>query len=328
MRLTDRHVVITGGAGFIGSHLAERALRDDPASLTVIDDFSTGSEANLALISDQIRIVRGDICDEHIAAEAANADVTFHLAVRNVRASLGMPGENLRVNANGTLTVLEAMRNGARGSFIYVSSSEVYGIPDSAGFSESTVPAPTTVYGAGKLAGEHITLAYHTSYGLSTQIVRPFNNYGPRSHFEGDSGEVIPKFILRAMAGRPLHIHGDGRQTRDFMFVRDTADWLVKMAGEPSLQAEVVNIGSGSDTSIGDLAEIILALTGSESSIEFGEPRPGDLPKLQADTTKVKTLLDFELPTTFEQGLAETVAYFSEFDAKDLLALETDRNWT
>lgn len=328
MSLTGRHVAITGGAGFIGSHLAERVIEEDPASLTVIDDFSTGQVSNLNTVSAHIRMVEGDICDRAIAAEVARADVTFHLAVRNVRASLGEPGENLRVNANGTLSILEAMRHGTGGQFIYVSSSEVYGIPESARFAESTVPRPTTVYGAGKLAGEHISLAYHTSYGMRTQVVRPFNNFGPRSHFEGDSGEAIPKFILRAQAGYPLNVHGDGTQTRDFMFVRDTADWLVRLSGVDELIGEVVNIGSGVDRSIQQLAETIVGLTGSNSTIEFGEPRPGDLPKLLADTAKISSIVDFELLTTFEHGLAETIAYFSAFDPAALLAQEVERNWT
>ena len=328
MTLANRHVVITGGAGFIGSHLAHRVLRDGPASLTIIDDLSTGQAANLSEISEDHRLIHGDICDPDVAAEARDSDVTFHLAVRNVRASLGQPGENLRVNANGTLAILEAMRLGARGRFVYVSSSEVYGIPTSPVFSESTVPAPTTVYGAGKLAGEHLTLAYHSSYGLETQVVRPFNNYGPRSHFEGDSGEVIPKFILRARAGKPLHIHGNGQQTRDFMFVADTADWLVRMSGEASLIGEVVNIGTGSDLSVVDLAKMIVELTSSVSEIRFGPARPGDLPKLVADTSKVRALLDFGLPTSFEAGLAQTISYFSQFDAEALLAQEVERNWT
>jgi UDP-glucose 4-epimerase len=326
--LLGRHVAITGGAGFIGSHLAERVIEEDPASITVIDDFSTGQLSNLDGVSDRIRVVDGDICNRNVAAEVAGADITFHLAVRNVRASLGEPAENLRVNANGTLSILEAMRGGAGGQFVYVSSSEVYGIPESARFTESTVPHPTTVYGAGKLAGEHISLAYHTSYGMHTQVVRPFNNFGPRSHFEGDSGEAIPKFILRAQAGYPLHVHGDGTQTRDFMFVKDTADWLVRLASVDGLLGQVVNIGSGVDRSIRQLAETIVGLTGSNSPIEFGEPRPGDLPKLLADTAKISSIVDFELLTTFEQGLAETIAYFSAFDPAALLAQEVERNWT
>ncbi|KAA3641872.1 MAG: NAD-dependent epimerase/dehydratase family protein, partial [Armatimonadetes bacterium] len=188
--MTDR-VIVTGGAGFIGSHLVSE-LVGRGSSVTVIDDLSTGSLDNLQEVSARIEFIEGDIADVAMAGAFADADLVFHLAVRNVRASIGHPEENFRVNAVGTLRILEAMRDGRRGRFLYVSSSEVYGDAGVTDFSEATVPAPTTVYGAGKLAGEHIALAYQTTYGMDTRVVRPFNNYGPRSHLEGDSGEVIP----------------------------------------------------------------------------------------------------------------------------------------
>ncbi len=323
--MTER-VIVTGGAGFIGSHLVAELLGRG-ASVTVVDDLSTGALGNLANMSETIEFVEGDITDAALAALFAEADRVFHLAVRNVRASISNPEENFRVNATGTLGILEAMRNGCRGDFLYVSSSEAYGDAGVADFSESTVPAPTTVYGAGKLAGEHITLAYHATYGIDTRVVRPFNNYGPRSHFEGDSGEVIPKFILRALAGLPLLVHGSGDQTRDFMFVRDTAYWLAELADEPELVGDVVNIGTGVDRSVNELAAHVLELTGSASEVVHTEERPGDLPRLRADTAKMASIVDFHLPTSFEEGLTETVAYFAEQDVVSLLDQEEERNW-
>lgn len=320
------HVAVTGGAGFIGSHLVER-LCSEGALVTVVDDLSTGALENLERVSDELDFRAGDIRDPSVAKLVGQADLTFHLAVRNVRASIRDPGENLSVNSGGTLDVLEAIRRGRRGRFVYVSSSEVYGIPKGHVFSEETLPAPTTVYGAGKLAGELLAHAYHRTYGLRTQVVRPFNNFGPRSHFEGDSGEVIPKFIIRALAGEPLVVHGDGTQTRDFMFVTDTAAWLIALSRLDNLVGEVVNIGSGQEIRVIDLAKKIIEITGSSSSIVLSDARPGDLPRLCADVSKAKAIVDFTLETGFDQGLAVTIDHFGRQDTRQLLERELERNW-
>lgn len=322
-------VVVTGGAGFIGSHLVDRLAEAGARDIVVIDDLSTGSEQNLAHLGDRIELIVGDCADPSIAERAGDADTVFHLAVRNVRASIGEPRENLRVNALGTLEMLEALRNGSRGSFVYVSSSEVYGVADVDRFTEDALPQPTTVYGAGKLAGEHIALAYARTYGMRTSVVRPFNNYGPRSHFEGDSGEVIPKFILRALAGQPLHIHGTGTQTRDFMYVEDTAAWLVELAMNPRLDGRVVNIGYGREVSVNELAAQVLTTTGSDSMVVRGDPRPGDLPRLLADVALVRDLSEYRPRVGFEEGLRRTIEYFAGFDdPAELLKLEEERNWS
>lgn len=320
------NAIVTGGAGFIGSHLVAE-LVGRGVSVTVVDDLSTGTVGNLAAVLDSVELVEGDISDSALAPLFADAENVFHLAVRNVRASIGAPEENFRVNATGTLSVLEAMRHGRRGGFLYVSSSEVYGDAGVTDFSETTVPAPTTVYGAGKLAGEHVALAYNTTYGMDTRVVRPFNNYGPRSHFEGDSGEVIPKFILRALAGLPLLIHGSGDQTRDFMYVADTAYWLATLADVDALRGDVVNIGTGQDHSVNELAARVLDLTGSRSELVHTDARPGDLPRLRADTAKIDSIVEFHLPTSFEDGLERTVEYFSSQDVEALLEREEERNW-
>jgi len=324
--MADQSVLVTGGAGFIGSHLVVE-LVERGSHVVVVDDLSTGSLENLRGVEDVVEFVESDITDVSLLPVFMNVAKVFHLAVRNVRASIGHPAENFRVNAAATLHILETMRTGTGGSFVYVSSSEVYGDASVSDFSEDTVPAPTTVYGAGKLAGEHIARAYHRTYGMDTRIVRPFNNYGPRSHFEGDSGEVIPKFILRALAGLPLLIHGSGEQTRDFMFVRDTAYWLAELSEVPQLEGDVVNIGTGIDRSVNEVAELILSSTDSSSEIVHGVERPGDLPRLRADTAKVRSIVGFRLSTSFADGLEETVRYFAARDVDSLLKREEERNW-
>ena len=317
--------VVTGGAGFIGSHLVEH-LCASGCRVTVVDDLSTGSRENLA--STPAELVVADVADPAVAPVFASAEIVFHLAVRNVRASLTRPAENLAVNAAGTLAVLEAMRQGGRGRFVYMSSSEVYGDAPVEVFHEDVVPSPTTVYGAGKLAGEHVALAYHRSYGMDTRVIRPFNHYGPRSHFEGDSGEVIPKFVLRALAGRELVVHGDGSQTRDFSYVRDTPPWFVRIAEHPALTGRTVNIGTGTEVSVSRLAQAVLAATGSRSSVRHGDPRPGDLPRLLAGTSRLREAMpDFALPTPLEEGIAATIGWFRGFDAEALLEREVSRTW-
>lgn len=320
-------VGVTGGAGFIGSHLVERIVQDGPARVVVLDDLSTGTADNLAGVAGAVDLIEGDVREQGAARSIADADIVFHLAVRNVRASIGRPVENFDVNAMGTISILEAMRDGRRGAFVYVSSSEVYGVPPDGEYREDRLTAPTTAYGAGKLAGEHITAAYGITYGMDTRTIRPFNNYGPRSHFEGDSGEVIPKFILRALAGRSLVIHGDGTQSRDFMFVRDTADWLVRLATISALRGDVVNIGSGVDQSINDLAHTVLTSIGGDADVTYSDPRPGDLPRLCADTSKIRRFVDFSLATSFEDGLNETIEYFRSFDPEALLDREQEQPW-
>ena len=325
----SRRVVVTGGAGFIGSHLVDTLVRENIGKVTVVDDLSTGDLGNLEDVADRVELVVGDCADADVAAVASDADLVFHLAVRNVRASIGDPRENLRVNANGTLEMLEAMRNGRRGRFVYVSSSEIYGVARSGVFSEDTVPEPTTVYGAGKLAGELITLAYYRTYGMPTTVVRPFNNYGPRSHFEGDSGEVIPKFILRSLASKPLHVHGAGDQTRDFMYVEDTAAWLIDLALNDRTVGETLNIGYGTEKTVNELAELILAETGSSAAVEYGPARPGDLPRLLADVGRVRGFSDYQPEVGFEEGLRRTIDYFRSLgDPVTLLEREQERNWT
>lgn len=244
-QLAGKRVLVTGGAGFIGSHLVD-ALGD--SHLRVLDDFSTGHAANLAHHGEnsQVEIVRGDIRDAAaVAAAMQGVDVVFHLACRGVRHSIGNPRESHDVNAGGTLNLLEQARRAGVKRFVHVSSSEAYGTARYAPMDEHHPCFPETVYGAAKLAGEAYARAYHQTYGLPTVVVRPFNNFGPRSHFEGDSGEVIPRFAVWALCGKPPVIFGDGLQTRDFIYVAETAAWLCRIAECDPLIGQTVNLGSG-----------------------------------------------------------------------------------
>ena len=190
-------VLITGGAGFIGSHLVDHLMTNGNA-VTVLDDFSSGKWENLAHAnSNRLRVIEGSVLDpKSIDRAIAGCDRVYHLAVQCVRRSLGKPIENHQINATGTLMVLEAARRHEVQRFIYCSSSEVYGDAGVEWLNEDTLCAPVTVYGAAKLAGEHYAKAYWQTYGLPCIVVRPFNAYGPRAHETGDLAEVIPRFMI------------------------------------------------------------------------------------------------------------------------------------
>ena len=230
---------MTGGAGFIGSHVVDQLVAEG-AAVTVLDNFATGSRDNLhdACQRGDVRVVDGSILDRPAIAEAiGGCDTVYHFAVECVRRSLGKPIENHEVNASGTLFVLEAARRVGVSRFVYCSSSEVYGNASSGLLNERiTLCEPMTVYGAAKLAGEYYTKAYHRTYGLPTVVIRPFNSYGPREHDRGDLAEVIPRFVIRVLNGQSPVIFGSGENSRDFTYVTETARGIV-LAGRSDVPA-------------------------------------------------------------------------------------------
>ena len=189
---------------------------------------------------------------------------------------------------------------------------------------------PMTVYGAAKLAGECYTRAYHSTYGYPTVVVRPFNSYGPRCHHEGDSGEVIPKFLLRSMAGKPMVVFGDGTQTRDFTFVSDTARGIVAAGMAGDAIGQTINLGQGSEISINELAAAIQRVVGRpDASIIHEPPRPGDVLRLYADSTRARQLLGFQTSVTLSTGLAKLKQWYDQLDTQpeQLLKDEVTHNW-
>ena len=245
----------------------------------------------------------------------ADVDTIFHLACLGVRHSLRFPNENHDVNATVTLRLLRAAYARGINRFVHVSTSEVYGTALTTQMDEMHPTMPSTVYGASKLAGECYARAFFDTYGLPVVIVRPFNSFGPRCHHEGDSGEVIPKFMLRCMAQRPLNIFGDGTQTRDFTFVDDTASGIYAVGVHSQAVGETVNIGSGQDISINKLAETIKEVVGLNSvDSQFLESRPGDVRRLCADTRKAETHFGFAPKISFRDGLEELFRWYQTSD--------------
>lgn len=325
-------VLVTGGAGFIGSHLVDY-LAAAGCRVTVLDNLINGRRENLAeaLATGQVSLEVGDITDAATCDRVvADHEVVFHLACLGVRASLHDPFSNHQVNALGSLNVLAAARRAGVKRFVYISTSEVYGKAITFPLTESATTWPTTVYGGSKLAGEHYAAAYHECYGLPVIRVRPFNNYGPRAHFEGDSGEVIPRFMLRALAGQPPVVFGDGSHTRDFLFVKDCAAALVKIAETDALVGDLVNLGYGEEIRIGDLARLVLAVTGrNDLKVVFEAERPGDVPRLWVDPARLQQATGWRPATSPAEGLRATLDYYREVYAANPRCLEqmTTRNW-
>jgi UDP-glucose 4-epimerase len=297
-------VLVTGGAGFIGSHLVG-ALAD--CRVRVLDDLSTGRAANLAACGQvaEIELLQGDVRNSKDVARALEGvRVVFHLACRGVRHSLGHPRENHEVNATGTLVVLEESHRAGVERFVHVSSSEVYGTAQYVPMDEAHPCCPETVYGASKLAGEAYARAFYRTRKFPTVVVRPFNNFGPRSHHEGDSGEVIPRFGMWALNGVAPVIFGDGEQTRDFLYVEDTALWLRRVAESDELVGATLNLGSGMETSIRELARIVYEEAGRADIVpRHLPPRPGDVRRHLAGVKLVEDLLGFRPRTELREGI-------------------------
>ena len=325
-----KRILVTGGAGFIGSHLTDTLLFRGH-SVTVLDNLRNGSKKNLkeAFSNSKFKFIQGDVLDRKTCRRSVkNTDIVFHLACLGVRHSLHSPVENHRVNAEGTLNMLEAACP-MKARFFYVSTSEVYGNTSQFPITEKAPTHPTTVYGAGKLSGEIDTNVYHVQQGLKTTVLRLFNNYGPRAHYEGDAGEMIPRAIVSILYGRSPVLFGDGSNTRDFFYVKDTARAFLALLDLPGLEGKTLNIGTGVEISMKRLVDKILLLIGeSKMRPKRLAPRPGDLPRLWVDAKKFYTLTRFRPAYSFEEGLKETIGYYRErMHSENLMSNLEAVNW-
>lgn len=324
-------ILVTGGAGFIGSHLVEELLKNG-FKVTVIDNLSNGKLQNLnhARKSPKFFFVKGDVLNDHDCIKVSkNIDIVFHLACLGVRHSIHSPIDNHKINAEGTIRVLEAARRNNVKKFFYISSSEIYGGVDTFPIKEAVIPKPFTVYGASKLAGEHYSYAYYKCYGLNTIILRIFNNYGPRAHFEGDAGELIPRTIVNAIFDKPPIIFGDGKATRDFFYVKDTAKALVSLINRLDLPGEIINIGTGVEMTVVDVVKTILKIMHKQKlRIKFLKSRPADVPRLWVNADKFYHLQKFQPSCSFEEGLKDTIEYYKKLSKRtNLLAQFSVKNW-
>jgi UDP-glucose 4-epimerase len=291
--------LVTGGAGFIGSHVVDRLVAEE-WDVTVVDNLATGRLANLDhLDPDAIEIVEVDICDvESMTAAARSADVVFHLAaLADIVPSIERPLDYHRANVDGTASVLEAARHGGVGKLVYAASSSCYGIPDVYPTPESAPARPEYPYALTKWIGEQQVLHWGKVYDLPVVSLRMFNVYGPRSRTTGAYGAVFGVFLAQKLAGEPLTVVGDGTQARDFVHVTDVARAFVE-AARSDLDGVVLNVGTGMPQTINHLVELI---GGDVTNVPH---RPGEPALTHADVRQIRELLGWGAQVGFEEGVA------------------------
>jgi UDP-glucose 4-epimerase len=303
--------LVTGGAGFIGSHLVE-ALLGAGWRVRVLDDFSTGNAANLAPFADRVDLVRGSVTDPAAAlAATASCEVVFHLAaLPSVVLSVEKPLQVHEVTATGTLNVLDAARRQGVRRVVYAASSSAYGDQPGAERVETDALLPLSPYAAAKLAGEHYCQACTAVYGLETVRLRFFNVFGPRQDAKSPYSGVIALFIAAMSAGRAPTIFGDGQQARDFVYVANVVQALLSAADAPTAAGKVYNIGNGQSTTIVELVRDLNALLGADIRPSFAPSRAGDVRLSQADVTRARADLGYNPQVPFRDGLARTLAAY------------------
>lgn len=295
--LEDERVLVTGGAGFIGSHIADALVGNN--DVTVLDDLSSGRREN---VPEEATFIEGDVRDAAALADAGEADVIFHeAAVVSVAESVENPQDCHTVTTDGTIQVLEfARRQDAR--VVLASSAAIYGDPESVPITEDAPQKPSSPYGVDKLTADHYTRLYAALYGLPTVALRYFNVYGP-GQTAGDYSGVISIFREQALAGDPLTVHGDGDQTRDFVHVEDVVRANLA-AATTDATGEAYHIGTGTETSVLELAETVREVADSDSAIVHEAAREGDIDRSLADVSKAREQLEYEPSMDLTTGLA------------------------
>ncbi len=303
--------VITGGAGFIGSHIADHLLRQGHR-VRIVDNFATGKRANIAELSGDLEVFEVNITDKAALDTAfAGADYVFHqAALASVPRSVADPLGTNEANVTGTLNVLLAARDAGVKRVAYAASSSAYG--DIAGEfkTEDMPPNPLSPYAVAKLAGEYYCKAFTAVYGLETVALRYFNVFGPRQDETSQYAAVIPKFVASMSRGEAPIIYGDGQQSRDFTYIDNIVQGNLLAIKAPDAGGEMMNLATGGRISLLDLIEKINGILGTNITPRFEEARAGDIKHSRAGTDKARDLLDFAPVVDFDTGLARTVAWF------------------
>src|SRR5256712_13841793 len=305
--------LVTGGAGFIGSHLVEHLVAAGH-DVVVLDDFSTGRRENLAAVADRVHLLEGSVTDSEVCRGAmADVDCVLHqAAATSVQRSLDEPLATHHVNATGTLNVLVAAHDARVRRVVYAGSTSAYGNPATLPNSEDHVTRPLSPYAASKLAGEEYCSAFHGTYALETVVLRYFNIFGPRQDPNSQYAAVVPRFIASALHGEPPTIYGDGNQTRDFVYVANVvhANVLAARAPVARVAGQVFNVGCGQSVSVDDLWDRIQELAGVPVLPKYAEGRPGEVRHSLASIGKARELVGYGPHVTFDASLRLRVAYY------------------
>jgi len=312
--MSKRVFVVTGGAGFIGSHIAERLLREGN-TVRVVDNLITGKRDNLAVLE----ALKGDLTyhDVSITDREAlrpifhDAEVVYHeAAIASVQRSVNDPVETHNHTVTGTFNVFDMARETGVRRVVYAASAAAYGNSPVMPLVESLPPMPLSPYGAGKLMGEYYAQVYDHIYDLETVCLRYFNVFGARQDPMGDYASVIPKFVQRLLAGQPPTIYGTGEQTRDFIAIENVVQANILAADAPDAHGHVINVATGTSISLLQLLERLQEIVGTDLPAQFAEARSGDIQHSSADVTKARELLKFAPIISLEDGLANAVAWY------------------
>jgi len=317
MSVKSKSVLVTGGAGFIGSHLVDRLIRDEPAKLVIVDNFFLGHVDNLSearAARPDLEIIRLDAADLAAMQDVVTEhgiDTVFDLAVIPLPTSLTYPSWTIATNIGIATTFCEIARRGLIERYLHVSSSEAYGSARHVPMNEDHPHDAITPYAASKSAADHIISSYVQTFGIDATVIRPFNNVGPRQN-PGSYAGIIPIVVRRVLAGLPIEIYGDGEQTRDFTFVRDTADFIVRIHDSPACRGQVLNVATGDETSINTLVHRLLQAMGRpDHPIHYREERPGDVRRHAADVSRLVDYLGARPSTLTDEALGETVRWYN-----------------
>lgn|SRR3989338_987604 len=315
-KLKDKSILVTGGAGFIGSHLVEKIIEEKPAKIIVVDNFFLGEESNLKPAKSkfpELVVEKIDASDYEKMKHAMKngVDVVFNLAMVPLPVSLEKPSWAFGINVDITRVVCELGREGYFSTLVQYSSSEVYGTALDSKMSETHQLLPCTPYAASKAACDHLVHSYYKTFGLEMLIVRPFNNYGPRQNDKSYAG-VIPITIKRIMNGQTPIIFGSGEQTRDFLYVEDTARATIDAFKQPNTRGKVLNVASGKETSVNDIVKSICNEFGWTKPSVYEKRRPGDVDRHLGDISLAKQLINFSPSVKLDDGIKRTVEWYKQ----------------